>query len=316
MRYGIRKGMTMIITILMVSLFVFIAFSVIPGDPATQMLGTNATSEKVNALREQMGLNRPLIIRYFQWVRDFVTGNMGVSYSYHMPVKTLLAEKLPITLTLSLLSFLMILLLSVPLGIITAKYYDRYFAKLFDIINQLFMAIPPFFTGILLTYLFGLLLRAFTPGGFVSYKSNFGAFLAYMFFPCLSIALPKAAMSMRMLKTSVLSESKLDYVRTAYSRGNKTDQVLYRHVLRNALLPVITFLGMTLADIVAGSIVIEQVFSIPGFGRLLISSIANRDYPVAQAIIAIIAGIVVVINFMVDILYPLIDPRVKQHENQ
>ena len=120
-------------------------------------------------------------------------------------------------------------------------------------------------------------------------------------------------MNMRLLKSEILSEAKLDYVRTAYSRGNATDQVLYRHVLRNALLPVVTFLGMTLTDIVAGSIVIEQVFSIPGFGRLLITSISNRDYPVAQAIIAIIAMLVVLINFLVDVIYPIIDPRVRKH---
>ncbi|MCR5266887.1 MAG: ABC transporter permease [Lachnospiraceae bacterium] len=314
MKYGIRKVITMIITILLVSFFVFLAFSVIPGDPATQMLGTNATPQKVALLREQMGLDRPLVIRYFYWLSDLAAGNMGISYTYHTPVASLLADKLPITIMLTVMSFLLILVLSVPLGITTAKYYDRYFAKIFDVLNQLCMAIPPFFIGIVLTFLFGLILHLFTPGGYVSYKENFGAFLAYLILPSLSIAIPKAAMNMRLLKTSVLDEARLDYVRTAYSRGNTTDQVLYRHVLRNALLPVVTFLGMTLTDIVAGSIVIEQVFSIPGFGRLLISSIANRDYPVAEAIIVIIAFLVVVINFLVDILYPVIDPRVGQHE--
>ena len=314
MRYAIRKLATMLLTILMVSLLVFLAFSVIPGDPVTQMLGTKATPDKVAALREEFGLNRPLIQRYFEWIRGFFSGDLGTSYTYHIPVKQMLYDKLPIMLTLTGLSFLLILILSIPLGILTAKYYDRFFAKVFDTAAQLFMAIPPFFTGILITYLFGLLLRLFTPGGFVSYQSDPGGYLFYMFVASFSIALPKAAMNMRLLKTSVRSEARLDYVRTAYSRGNKTNQVLYRHVLRNALIPVVTFLGMTLADIVAGSIVIEQVFSIPGFGRLLITSISNRDYPVAQAIIVIIAIVVVVINFMVDELYPLIDPRVKRSE--
>lgn len=314
MRYVIRKLLIMILTVLMVSLFVFLAFSVIPGDPATQILGTNATAEKAELLREQMGLNRPLVIRFLRWIRDFFTGDMGTSYLYRTSVREMLADKLPITLTLTGMSFVLIILISIPLGLLTAKYCDRRFSKVFDVLNQLCMAIPPFFTGILLTYLFGLLMHLFTPGGYVSYQDRPGAFFAYMLVPSLSIALPKAAMNMRLLKSSVLSESKLDYVRTAYSRGNRTGQVLYRHVLKNALLPVITFLGMTLTDIVAGSIVIEQVFSIPGFGRLLISSISNRDYPVAQSIIAIIAMIVVVINFLVDILYPLIDPRVRKNE--
>lgn len=315
MRYAIRKLVTMILTILMVSLLVFLAFSIIPGDPATQMLGTNATAQKLEALRAQMGLDRPLLIRYLEWVKNFISGDMGISYSYHVPVRQMLYDKLGIMLTLTGLSFLLIVLLSIPLGILTAKYYDRYFAKAFDVLNQLFMAIPPFFIGILITYLFGLLMHLFTPGGFVSYKSDPWGYFLYMLTASFSIALPKAAMSMRLLKTSVLSEAKLDYVRTAYSRGNRTNQVLYRHVLRNALIPVVTFLGMTLADIVAGSIVIEQVFSIPGFGRLLITSISNRDYPVAQAIIVIIAFLVVVINFIVDTLYPLIDPRIKKDEH-
>ena len=312
MRYAIRKLATMILTILMVSLLVFLAFSVIPGDAATQMLGINATPQKLDALRSELGLDRPVFVRYFTWLYEFFFGNMGISFTYHVPVRQMLADKLPIMLTLTGLSFFLILLISIPLGILTAKYYDRFFARIFDVINQLCMAVPPFFIGILITFFFGLLLRLFTPGGFVSYQSDPARYLAYMLVASLSIALPKAAMNMRLLKSSVLEEAKLDYVRTAYSRGNTTNQVLYRHVLRNALIPVVTFLGMTLADIVAGSIVIEQVFSIPGYGRLLIASINNRDYPVAQAIIVIIAVFVVVINFAVDTLYPLIDPRVKK----
>ncbi len=314
MRYVIRKILNMLLTVLLVSLFVFLAFSVIPGDPATQMLGTSATAEKVEALREQLGLNTPILLRYLKWIRDLFFGDMGVSYTYHTPVKSMLAAKLPITLTLTGLSFVFIVLLSVPTGILGAKYYDRIPARILDVLNQIFMAVPPFFSGILITYVFGLLLRFFTPGGFVSYQVSPLSFLTYMIVPAFAVSIPKAAMNMRLLKTSVLSESRLNYVRTAYSRGNRTDQVLYGHVLKNALLPVITFLGMTLADIVAGSIVIEQVFSIPGFGRLLITSISNRDYPVAEAIIVIIAIVVVVINLIVDLLYPLIDPRVKLHE--
>ena len=145
----------------------------------------------------------------------------------------------------------------------------------------------------------------------MSYTSDVFGFLGYLLFPSAAIALPKAAMNMNLLKTSVLKEAKLDYVRTAYSRGNSTGEVLYRHVLKNALIPVITFLGMTLADIVAGSLIVEQVFSIPGIGRMLITSIYNRDYPVVQSIIAMIAFIVIVINFLVDILYQAIDPRMR-----
>lgn len=314
MKYIIKKTISAIITILAVSFLVFLAFEIIPGDVATKMLGTNATAEKVLALREQLGLNRPFIVRYLSTIKDFFAGDMGMSYTYYTPVKTLLADKLPITLTLTLMSFVFIVIISVPLGILTAKYYDRFFAKVFDVVNQLFMSVPPFFTGILFTYLFGILLRWFVPGGFVSYKTNFPGYIGYMIVPSLSIAIPKAAMNMRLLKNSVLSESKLDYVRTAYSRGNSTNRILYKHVLKNALIPVVTFMGMTLADIVAGSLIIEQVFSIPGFGRLLITSISNRDYPVAQSIIVIIAIVVIVTNLLVDIVYTFLDPRVRDEK--
>lgn len=314
MRYIVKKIITMLITILAVSFLVFLTFEIIPGDAVTKMLGTNATPEKVNALREQLGLNKPFLIRYLSTVKDFFLGDMGTSYTYYTPVKSLLADKLPITITLTLMSFFFIIVISIPLGIMTAKYYDRVFARVFEVLNQIFMSVPPFFTGILFTYLFGILLRWFTPGGFVSYKVNFWQYLAYMIIPSLSIAIPKAAMNMRLLKNSVLSESKLDYVRTAYSRGGSTNRILYKHVLRNAIIPVVTFMGMTLADIIAGSLIIEQVFSIPGFGRLLITSIANRDFPVAQSIIVIIAIVVLVINCIVDIAYVFIDPRVRNEK--
>ena len=160
------------------------------------------------------------------------------------------------------------------------------------------------------TLLFGLVLHLFTPGGYVSYTTSVTGFLGYLIFPSVAIALPKAAMAIKLLRTSVLSEMKLDYVRTAYSRGNNTKGVLYQHVLRNAIIPVITFLGMALADMVAGSIVIEQVFNIPGLGRILLTSISNRDYPVVQAIIVFIAFIVIFTNFLVDLLYQKMDPRI------
>lgn len=312
MKTIIKKIITFIVTVLLVTLFVFIAFELIPGDAATARLGINATPEALTALREEMGLTRPFFVRYFSWLGSFFFGDMGISYSYGVSVRSMLASKLPITLTLTLISFIMVVAISIPIGVFSSKYEDRPGIKIIDVAGQLTMSVPPFFLGIIVTYVFGMLLHLFVPGGFVSYNVDFGKFLSYLFFPAVAIALPKAAMSTKLLKTSILSERKLDYVRTAFSRGNSTMDVMYKHVLKNAIIPVITFLGMTLADIVAGSLVIEQVFSIPGYGRLLISSIANRDYPVVQAIIAIIAMIVIVINLIVDILYQILDPRMRE----
>lgn len=173
------------------------------------------------------------------------------------------------------------------------------------------MSIPPFFIGIIFTFIFGLILKMFIPGGYVSYTENFGAFISYLIFPAIAIALPKAAMTTKLLRNSLLTEMSQDYVRTARSRGNSEARVLFVHVFKNGLLPVITFLGMVAADLVANSIVIEQVFGIPGLGRTLISSISKRDYPVVEAIIVLVAVVVLVVNVLVDIIYRKLDKRIE-----
>lgn len=314
MKQVVRKLASMTITLFIVSFLVFLAFDLIPGDAATSKLGTQATPERIEALREEMGLNRPFLVRYGTWFFDFIRGDMGTSYSYSQPVQTLVADKLPITITMIMMAFLLIVAVSIPLGVYTAKHQGSFADRLIMVFNQIFMAIPPFFSGIIITFLFGILLKWFVPGGFVSYTKDWGKFLSYMIFPAVAIAIPKIAMAVRLLRTSVLEEASKDYVRTAYSRGNRTNGVLYHHVLKNALIPVITFLGMALSDMVAGSIIIEQVFNIPGLGRILLTSISNRDYPVVEAIIMLIAFLVIVVNFLVDILYRVVDPRMRENQ--
>lgn len=311
MKYLLKKLVSTLLTVLVVSILVFVAFSVIPSDAAISKLGTSATPEKIEALREEMGLNDPLHIRYAEWLMGFFTGDMGVSYSYDMPVSELILDKLPITLWLTALSFVMIVVISIPVGIYATKHEGSVVDRTIYVWNQAMMAIPPFFAGILITVLFGMIFRFFTPGGYVSYSKDFGAFIGYLVFPAFAIAIPKAAMTAKLLRNSVLREKKADYVRTAYSRGNSTSQVLYKHIMQNAMIPVVTFLGMTLADIFTGSIIMEQVFNIPGIGRILLTSIGNRDYPVVMAIIVWMAIGVIVINFIVDCIYHLIDPRIR-----
>ena len=227
-----------------------------------------------------------------------------------MPVREMVTDKIPVTVALTVMAFCIMTLIAIPLGIYTAKHEGGAVDRAIYMVNQVIMAVPPFFAGILITLVFGRIFKLFTPGSYVSYQKNFTSFLGYLFFPALAIALPKAAMAVKLLRSSVISESKLDYVRTAYSRGNRTRDVLYKHVLKNALIPVITFLGMALADMIAGSIIIEQVFSIPGLGRILLTSISNRDYPVVMAVIMCIATLVLVVNMLVDIIYGLVDPRI------
>lgn len=318
MKYVAKKMLTLLLTMVIVSFLAFFAFSLVSGDPATAMLGTEATPAKIAALRAQLGLNRPLMVRYGSWIAGFFTGNLGTSYSYNLPVGTLLAPKLPVTLCLSLMSFLLVTLISVPLGIGSVRGEGRTERrwKALDILrtalNQFFMAVPSFFSGILLSWIFGILLHWFQPGGaFPSLKADPRGFFWYLLFPAVSIAIPRIAMTVRMLRSTILSEMNRDYVRTAISRGNNRREVLRRHVLKNAMVPVVAFLAQTMAEVIAGSIVVEQVFGVTGMGRLLLASISNRDWPVVQAIVVILAFWVVLANTIGDLISLRIDPRLR-----
>lgn len=311
MKFILKKLSGLIIALLIVSMLAFLAFEVIPGDPARSLLGTEATEAKVQALREEMGLNRPLPQRYGQWLKDFATGDMGISYSYQVPVREMIGDKIPITVTLTLMGFFFILLFSIPVSLLSVRYENKFVDKLFLILNQVTMSVPPFFVGIIFTVLFGLIFQFFTPGGYVSYTDSIPGFLGYLILPAIAIALPKAAMTAKMFRSSLITEMRQDYVRTAMSRGNGQWRVLVHHALKNGILPVITFLGMAIADMIANSIVIEQVFGIPGLGRTLISSISKRDYPVVEAVIVLIAVVILVINVLVDLLYRKLDKRIE-----
>lgn len=311
MTYVLKKVGIFILTLIGISVLVFFAFQVIPGDPTTRMLGTTATPEKIAALRDQLGLNDPAIARYFHWLAGFVKGDFGSSYSYSMPVSELISGKLAITAALSGMSFAMVLVISLPLGVVLARFAHSIPDRIMMVLNQLVMSIPAFFIGIIFTYVFGLMFKFFTPGDFVQHAENPAGFWGYLVFPALAIALPKSAMVIKLLRSSMVREMSEDYVRTAYSRGNSRWQVLRSHVMRNAIIPVVTFLAVTLVDIIAGSIIIEQVFAIPGIGRLLLSSIIGRDLPVVQTIIMIISIVVISVNYIADISYKYIDPRIR-----
>ena len=311
MRYFLKKFISLIITLLLVSFLAFLTFQIIPGDPVTKLLGTEYTEEMAAQLRAQLGLDAPFFIRYFQWLGGFVTGDFGMSYSYSIPVTSLLSDKLPVTGLLSALAFLLVVGISIPLGIWLAAHEDSWIDKVFTALNQIAMSIPPFFLGIMMTLVLGLTFKFFTPNNYISYTVNFWASLYYLLFPAIAIAIPKIAMTVKLLKNSIHVEYRRDYVRTAISRGSTRRRVLYTHVLRNAIIPVVTFLALTIPEIVAGSIIIEQVFTVPGLGRLLISSILNRDFPVVCAIVMLIAALVILMNFLADILYRVIDPRIR-----
>lgn len=316
MKYIGKKTISLIITLFIVSVATFAAFQIIPGDVVTSILGTEATEEREEQLREELGLDRPVIERYGRWISGVLKGDLGTSYRYSknmnemMPVTELIGDKLPVTLWLAAISLLFIILVSIPLGVLWAHSSNRYLDALLGVLTQGAMAVPSFFLGVIVIYIFGIILRIFTPGGYIDYTTSFTGFLGYLVFPAISIAIPKIAMTARFLRNAMLSELEKDYVRTAYSKGCGKKRVMYGHVLKNAMMPVITFIGMIIAEVVAGSIVVEQVFSLPGVGRLLISSISTRDFPVVQILVLYIAFVVIIVYFIVDILYRVMDPRI------
>ncbi len=311
MKPVLKKVASLIITLFIVSLLAFLAFQIIPGDPTTKILGTNASPEKTAALRAQLGLDRPMLVRYWDWLVSFLQGDMGTSYTYLRPVSSLIAGKLPVTVLLTVLSFVLTVLIAIPVGIISGSLRSAWQDHLGVVIDQIIMAIPPFFLGILSCYLFGIMLKWFVPGNYVAFSDDAQACMAYLFLPALSLALPRIAMTVRMLRGSIREQLTQNYVYTAQSRGLSRTMILLRHVLRNAMVPVVTFLAVSAAEIMTGTIIIEQVFTIPGIGRLLVSSISNRDYPVVQAIVVILAAWIMIVNFAADLLNHWMDPRLR-----
>lgn len=311
MKYFIKKSITLIITLFVVTIFTFIAFEIIPGDSVLSSLGLDATTEDYEALKESMGMNDPLPVRYGRWFQDAISGDFGDSTQYKVPVTELIGGRFPVTIGLALVSITLILLFAIPIGLLSAKVKNARRSGVFLFFTQLGMAIPSFFLGIIITLVFGIILKWFTPGKYVSISESFGGYLYCLLFPAIAVAVPKIAMLAKFLRTSILNQLELDYVRTAKSKGHTMNGVLFKHVLKNALIPVITFMAMIFAEVLAGSIIVEQVFNLPGLGRLLVVSIASRDFPVVQVIVMYIAAVVLIMNFVVDLLYQYIDPRVQ-----
>ena len=311
MKYVLKRIGMLVVTMLLVSFLTFLAFELISGDPARSMLGTNAPSYQVEALRHELGLDQPFFLRYFKWLTGFFSGDLGISYSYRQPVWDLIGSKLTITILLSLMSFALIVIISIPMGIFSYQWGGGPFEWIRTSFNQLCMAIPPFFTGILLSYVFGILFRGFSPGDFPDLYEEPGAAFLHLFFGAICLSIPRIAMTTRMMRSTIVSEMNKAYVRTAISRGNDRRSVLVTHVLKNSLTSVISFLGQTMAEILAATIVVEQVLGIPGMGRFLVLSIAQRDYPVVQAIVVILAFWVVLAGTLADLINQYIDPRLR-----
>ncbi len=303
-------------TLFLVSLLIFFVFQIIPGDPVLSRLGQEADPALEALLREELGLDQPPMRRYINWVVALSRGDLGTSIRFRMPVQELIGQRLPNTLALAIWSFMLILVISIPLGIWLAKHSRGPAGLLINGMTQLGIAIPSFWMAILLMLVFGVKLGWLPIHGYVPWRENPLGFIRSMILPGLAVSFSSIAIVVRYLRASLLDQMLQDYVRTARNKGLTENVILYRHVLRNAFLPVLTILGVILVNILTGSIVIESTFSIPGLGQLLQTAIRNRDLPLVQGI-TLYVSVVVTFGFLfVDLLSAKIDPRIRDKEEE
>lgn len=309
--YEIRRLGALFLTVWFVMLLTFSAFRVIPGNPALAILGIDASEAQVAELMRQLGADRPLAGQFLQWLKELARLDLGDSLRYSQPVAGLIAERIPVTVSLALLSLAFTIIVAVPLGIAAAKARGKAADLIISAGTQLGLAVPSFWSGIVLIILFGLTLQWFPVSKFVPWSENPVIALRSLLLPALAVAIPQIAIMVRYLRTALLEQLGQDYVRTAYSKGVKESRIYLRHVLKNALVPVVTVLGMNFGELLAGSLVIEQVFTLPGLGRLLITAIGSRDYPLVQGMVLLIAVVITGLNFLTDIAYRWLDPKIR-----
>lgn len=310
-----QRLFTLLATLLGASLVVFAVLEVLPGNAAQVLLGPDAAPEAVAALAEQLGLNQAAPLRYVQWLGGLLSGDLGMSHAYSAPVWDLIAERLALTVPLALLAMLLTVLLALLAGVYAASHHQRFGDWGVMTLAQLGIAIPNFWLAILLIFLFSVKLQWFSAGGFPGWSAEqgggIGPALQALVLPALALALVQAAILARITRSAVLDVLREDFVRTARAKGLSPRAALWRHVLRNAMTAVITVMGLQFANLLAGTIVVENVFYLPGLGRLIFQSIANRDLVVVRNCVMLLAALVVLVNFVVDVLYAVIDPRVQ-----
>lgn len=312
-QFLLRRAAALAATLLVVSLLVFVVVRVLPGDPVLIIMGTEGSPEAAERLRRAMGLDRPIAVQYVEWLGGALRGDLGVSIQYDVPVGRLILSRLPVTVPLTLMAAAFMVAAAVPLGVYAATRHRRTGDYVAMIVSQVGIAVPSFWAGLLLILLFSVRLGWVRAGGFDGWAAGIGAGLAALLLPAVALGLFQAAVLVRATRSAVLDVLREDYVRTARAKGVPEGRVIGRHALRNALIPVVTVAGIQLGQLMAGSIVLESVFALPGLGRLALGAIAARDLPVVQGVALFVAACIVAINFAVDVVYGLLDPRIR-HE--
>jgi peptide/nickel transport system permease protein len=310
-RYVARRVAALVATLFFVSALVFVVVRVLPGDPAAIIMGTEGSPEATARLRESMGLDRPLPVQYAEWLTGALRGDLGRSIQYDLPVGWLIVSRLPVTMPLAGLAAAFMIAAAVPLGLYAATHHRRAGDYLAMVVSQIGISIPQFWAGLLLILLFSVELGWVRSGGFEGWSSGVGPALRSLVLPAVALGLFQAAVLVRATRSAVLDVLREDYVRTARAKGVSEQRVIGLHTFRNALIPVVTVAGLQLGQLVAGAIVLESVFALPGLGRLALGAIAARDLPVVQGVALFVASSIVVINFAVDLAYGVLDPRIR-----
>jgi peptide/nickel transport system permease protein len=312
LRYLARRLLVLALTMVAASIVIFLLMSVVPGDPAQFMMGMNADPTALAALRAELGLDRPLLVRYLEWVGGLVIGDFGQSYTYRVPVSRLILDRIGLSLPLAFLALLLSVVIAIPAALFAAQRHN----KAGDIsvmgLSQIGIAVPNFWFAMLLVLLFSVTLRWFSAGGFPGWDAGLVPAMKALTLPAIALALPQASILARVLRSALLDTLGEDYIRTARAKGLSRGQALRRHAFRNALIPVLTIIGLQFSFLLAGAIIIENVFFLPGLGRLVFQGITQRDLIVVQSVVILLVFAVTLVTFLVDIAYALIDPRLRR----
>jgi len=311
LRYVFKRIVSLLATLLVASVVVFVVIEIVPGDPASFMLGLNAQPDTVAALRAELGLDVSKFQRYISWVSGMLQGDFGQSYTYRTPVADMIGDRLWISLPLALYALALSTLIAFPAGIWAASRRGQAADSMVMGFTQLGIAIPNFWFALILVLFFSIKLGWFSAGGFAGWDQGAFAAMKSLTLPAIALALPQAAILTRVMRSSLLDVMAEDYMRTARAKGLNERQALVRHALRNALIPVLTIIGLQFSFLIAGAIIIENVFFLPGLGRLVFQSIAQRDLIVVESVVMLLVFAVVIVTFVVDVAYAWVDPRLR-----
>jgi len=312
LKYLLKRILAVIPVMLIVGIIVFFLMHLLPGNPAAMMLGPDATLEEIEALSEKLGLNRPIPVQFVEWFSNIIRGDFGTSIFFQgQPVSKVVFDHFQATLLLTLFGLFLAVSFGLVVGVVAAVFHNKLMDRVVMIITSIGVAIPNFWLGLMLALFFSIIFPVLPPAGYVPLSAGFKECFKYLILPAVAIAFGQASLLARMTRANMLEVLQNDYIRTARAKGLSEIKVIFKHGLKNALIPTLTVIGLSFANLMGGAVVTEQIFNIPGIGRLLVKSVFNRDYPVIEGIVIYIAAAWVIINLVIDILYSILDPRIK-----